>query len=65
MSQRRKIWRNFIERIRSQGTDNAKADVENILDHIEDLSKEVMNGREIRNSFTIARQLTQFGGEPF
>lgn len=40
-------------------------DVEDILDHIDELSKEIMNGREIRNAITIARQLAQFKKEPF
>ena len=42
-----------------------KMDVEDILDHIDDLSKEPMNGREIRNAITIARQLAQFKDERF
>ena len=40
-------------------------DLEDILDHIDDLSKEPMNGREIRNAITIARQLAQFREQPF
>jgi hypothetical protein len=39
--------------------------MEDILDHIDELSKEVMNGREIRNAITIARQLAQFREERF
>ncbi|ORX96973.1 hypothetical protein BCR34DRAFT_607469 [Clohesyomyces aquaticus] len=64
-SQRRKIWRNFLNRIQKLTEDGPKADVEDILDHIDDLSKEVMNGREIRNAITIGRQLAQFKEEPF
>jgi hypothetical protein len=54
-----------MQRIRTLGIDDSTADVDDILDHIDDLSKEVMNGREIRNAITIARQLAQFKGEPF
>ncbi|PVI00367.1 hypothetical protein DM02DRAFT_563308 [Periconia macrospinosa] len=63
--QRRKIWRNFMNRIRAQYASSDEADIEDILDHLDDLSKEVMNGREIRNAITIARQLAQFKEEPF
>jgi hypothetical protein len=37
-------------------------DLDEILDHIEELGREPMNGREIRNVITIARQLAQFRG---
>ena len=43
----------------------SEANIEDILDHIDELSKEVMNGREIRNAITIARQLAQFRKERF
>ncbi|KAH8714027.1 P-loop containing nucleoside triphosphate hydrolase protein, partial [Phaeosphaeriaceae sp. PMI808] len=57
--QRKKIWRNFISRIQTL-EQSSSADIEDILDHNNKLSKEVMNGREIRNAITIARQLAQF-----
>ncbi|RYN21546.1 hypothetical protein AA0112_g10195 [Alternaria arborescens] len=59
--QRRKIWRNFIERMRTL-EEYSDRDLDEILDHIEELGREPMNGREIRNVITIARQLAQFRG---
>jgi hypothetical protein len=41
------------------------ADIQDIIDHIDDLAKEVLNGREIRNAITIARQLAQYRQEQF
>ncbi|KAH8642645.1 hypothetical protein IG631_00108 [Alternaria alternata] len=62
--QRKKIWRNFIKRMETL-EESSSADLEDILDHIDELSKEPMNGREIRNAITIARQLAQFREERF
>ncbi|KAF7502676.1 hypothetical protein GJ744_005264 [Endocarpon pusillum] len=63
VSQRRKIWRNFINRLRT--FEDPNADFDDIMDHIDDLSKKDMNGREIRNAIPTARQLAQFKGAPF
>jgi AAA+ superfamily predicted ATPase len=63
VSQRRKIWRNFMNRIKV--LDQSDVDFDDIMDHIDDLSKEDMNGREIRNAITTARQLAQFREKPF
>ncbi|KAK8867410.1 P-loop containing nucleoside triphosphate hydrolase protein [Apiospora arundinis] len=57
ISQRRKIWRNFMNRVKSL---DPTIDYDDIIDHIEDLSMVEMNGREIRNAITTARQLAQF-----
>ncbi|KAF7681089.1 hypothetical protein GT037_000065 [Alternaria burnsii] len=62
--QRKKIWRNFITRMKKLEESSA-ADLEDILDHIDELSEEPMNGREIRNAITIARQLAEFRGQSF
>ncbi|KAH6860543.1 P-loop containing nucleoside triphosphate hydrolase protein [Alternaria alternata] len=62
--QRKKIWRNFITRMKKL-EESSSADLEDILDHIDELSKEPMNGREIRNAITIARQLAQFREQRF
>jgi len=40
-------------------------DYDDIADHIDDLAKEEMNGREIRNAITTARQLAQFKEKNF
>jgi hypothetical protein len=45
--------------------ESSSTDLDDILDHIDELSKEPMNGREIRNAITIARQLAQFREQPF
>jgi ATPase family associated with various cellular activities (AAA) len=63
VTQRRKIWRNFMNRLKTLGEDNV--DFDDILDHLDDLGKEDMNGREIRNAITTARQLAQFKEQPF
>ncbi|CAN9145115.1 unnamed protein product [Alternaria alternata] len=63
-AQRKKIWRNFITRMKTL-EESSSADMEDILDHVDELSKEPMNGREIRNAITIARQLAQFREQRF
>ncbi|CAG8954560.1 hypothetical protein HYFRA_00004477 [Hymenoscyphus fraxineus] len=57
-SQRRKIWRNLLTRIKT--FDNPVMDFDDIIDHLDDLAPVEMNGREIRNAITTARQLAQF-----
>ncbi|KAI0490225.1 AAA family ATPase [Xylaria cf. heliscus] len=61
VSQRRKIWRNFINRVKSL---DPTIDYEDIVDHIDDLSGVDMDGREIRNAMTTARQLAEFRQKP-
>jgi hypothetical protein len=63
VSQRRRIWRNFVERLKT--VDEANVDYEDIKDHLDELAKEEMNGREIRNAITIGRQLAQFKEKTF
>lgn len=58
ISQRRKIWRNLLNRVKT--LDQPMMDFEDIMDHVDDLSQVEMNGREIRNAITTARQLAQF-----
>ncbi|KAL3423070.1 hypothetical protein PVAG01_04817 [Phlyctema vagabunda] len=57
--QRKQIWRNFIKRLRSLGEERS-IDFDDVGLHIEDLAELPMNGRQIRNSITTARQLAQF-----
>ncbi|XDG08375.1 hypothetical protein ABKA04_007990 [Annulohypoxylon sp. FPYF3050] len=61
LKQRQQIWLNFINRVKSL---DSTIDYHDIMDHIGDLSKENMNGREIRNAITTARQLAQFKEKP-
>lgn len=56
VGQRRKIWDNFFDRLETFGepTDSS------IRNHINTLAQIEMNGRQIRNSITTARQLALF-----
>ena len=58
LSQRRKIWRNLINRVKT--VDQGMIDFEDTVDHIDGSQPVDMNGREIRNVSTTARQLAQF-----
>jgi SpoVK/Ycf46/Vps4 family AAA+-type ATPase len=57
-SQRKKIWQNFIERLENMEGENI--DTENLNKHVKELAKLDMNGREIRNALTTARQLAMY-----
>ena len=61
--QQRKIWRNFLNRLKVLDGDNI--DYEDIVGNLEELGKEDMNGRQIRNAITTARQLAQFKNKKF
>ena len=58
--QRRKIWNNFLDRLETVGecTDGS------IRAHVKALAQIEMNGRQIRNSITTARQLALFRKRP-
>ena len=62
-SQQRKVWRNFLKRVKE--LDESNIDSEDIYDHIDELAKENMNGRQIRNAITTARQLAQYQRRKF
>ena len=59
--QRLRIWENFINRLESFG-DDTKVDIADLRDHLEDLKEEKMNGRQIRNAITTARQYAEWKG---
>jgi len=61
--QRRKIWRNFFNRLKDLG--ETEVDYDDLGDHIGELAEHDMNGRQIRNAITTARQLAQFDGKKF
>ena len=61
--QRQKIWRNFIQRLKTM--DEPNIDYKSIDDRINDLAKEELNGRQIRNAITTGRQLAQYRGNDF
>ena len=62
-SQQKKIWRNFLGRLNQ--LDPETIDHEDIIDHIDELGQEDMNGRQIRNVITTARQLALYKGKRF
>lgn len=61
VSQRKKIWRNFINRLKS--LDDQNVDFDDIDCYIDEIADQEMNGRQIRNAITTARQLAQYKGK--
>ncbi|KAF5581113.1 AAA family ATPase [Fusarium pseudocircinatum] len=77
--QRRTIWENFLNRLNNLEQENLKIEpieerkrkfeenkginLDDIQRHLADLAEEQMNGRQIRNAITTARQLAKFKGE--
>lgn len=59
--QRLRIWENFIDRLESFKDDSI--DIADLRDHLDDLKEEKMNGRQIRNAITTARQYAQWKGK--
>jgi hypothetical protein len=53
--QRRQIWRNFLQRLKD--LEEKDIDFRDLDKHIDDLAENQMNGRQIRNAITMARQL--------
>ncbi len=51
-----------MNRLESFG-DNDKVDVADMRDHLEDLKEEQMNGRQIKNGITTARQYAEWKGK--
>ncbi|KAF5700153.1 AAA family ATPase [Fusarium mundagurra] len=78
-NQRRTIWENFLNRLNNLEQENLKIEpieerkrkfaenkginFDDIERHLADLAEEQMNGRQIRNVITTARQLAKFKGE--
>ena len=63
VAQQRKVWRNFLARLKS--LDASGIDYDDIMDNVDELVKEDMNGRQIRNAITTARQLALYKERPF
>ncbi|KAJ3545948.1 hypothetical protein NM208_g2244 [Fusarium decemcellulare] len=57
--QRRQIWRNFLSRLKELGEED-NIDFDDIVLNLDELVKYPMNGRQIRNSITTARQLAKY-----
>ncbi|KAI1068510.1 hypothetical protein LB507_004369, partial [Fusarium sp. FIESC RH6] len=78
-SQRRTIWENFLDRLSALEQESTVVepiterkrkleqdqgiDFDDIERHLADLAEEQMNGRQIRNAITTARQLAKFKNE--
>ena len=60
-SQRLKVWRNLINRLKR--LDQPSIDFDDIECYLAELAEKNMNGREIRNAITTARQLAKFKGQ--
>ncbi|KAI1802975.1 hypothetical protein F4811DRAFT_527151 [Daldinia bambusicola] len=56
--QRTEIWKNFISRL--EDLEEEEMDAADLKDNIENLAQFKMNGREIRNAITNARQYTRW-----
>ena len=56
--QRLRIWENFLDRLEEMNDETI--DIPDIRDHLEDLKEEEMNGRQIRNAITTARQYSKW-----
>lgn len=56
--QRLQIWKNFFDRLES--FKDGSVDVEELRDHLEELQELEINGRQIRNAITTARQFADW-----
>ena len=61
LNQRRTIWENFIKRLEHIEKDNVNA--RNLREYLDELAVHDMNGRQIRNALTTARQLALYKGK--
>lgn len=57
-AERRQIWRNFINRLGGLNEDNINFD--DLKDRVDQFAETEMNGRQIRNCITTARELALF-----
>ncbi|KAM5351088.1 hypothetical protein ACJ41O_003811 [Fusarium nematophilum] len=56
--QRKQVWRNFFDRLKGLG-EHDNIDFDDLVLHLDELAEYPMNGRQIRNSITTARQLAK------
>jgi SpoVK/Ycf46/Vps4 family AAA+-type ATPase len=59
--QRMEIWLNYFERLKELEED--RIDFGDLQDHLEELARNEMNGRQIRNAIVAAQQLAKDKGE--
>ena len=57
-TQRVTIWENFLKRL--EAIDEDRVNIDDIRRNMRELARHDMNGRQIRNALTTARQLAQF-----
>lgn len=57
---REEIWHNFMRSLKEKGED---ADFKGLEEKLHTLAKHKLNGRQIRNTISTARQLAQYKGE--
>ncbi|KAJ5719268.1 hypothetical protein N7493_007723 [Penicillium malachiteum] len=62
-SQRFRIWQTFIDKLSNMSTDE-QIDIDDLRDNLHLLKEEKMNGRQIRNVITTARQYAKWKKEP-
>jgi SpoVK/Ycf46/Vps4 family AAA+-type ATPase len=55
---RRKVWRNLFKTLKE--TDPENVDFEDLEDNLDELAKVELNGRDIRNAISVARELARF-----
>ncbi|TAQ88832.1 hypothetical protein B7494_g2824 [Chlorociboria aeruginascens] len=60
--QRRKIWSQFIQRLERLEEENVN--FSDLIYHVSELARTQMNGRQIRNAMTTARQYAEWKEEP-
>ncbi len=58
LKDRRKIWENFIKRLET--LEETGVDFDDLYKHVDDLARHELNGRQIRNAITTARQLALY-----
>ncbi|KAI1329012.1 hypothetical protein F5Y16DRAFT_397727 [Xylariaceae sp. FL0255] len=58
-SERKQIWKNFFGRLKDLGEEE-NIDFDDVEAHYDDLAAYEMNGRQIRNTITTARQLAKY-----
>jgi SpoVK/Ycf46/Vps4 family AAA+-type ATPase len=60
-TQRGKVWENFLNRL--ERIDEDRINIDDLRRHVKELARHEMNGRQIRNALTTARQLALFADE--
>lgn len=61
--ERKQIWRNFFNRLKGLEEEET-IDFDDVQEHMDELADYEMNGRQIRNSITTARQLAKYKKKP-